>query len=129
MLITTTNELPGYTTALVLGEVFGVTVRRLDFGNTLSAGLSSMTGGEVPQLTNLVVQNRSQAMGRLVDSARRRGANAVLGMRFDTGDMSGTLSEVCAYGTAVWVEPVTDAARTQYEGLLAAGRVPAGPPR
>jgi uncharacterized protein YbjQ (UPF0145 family) len=128
MLIATTNDLPGYTTTLVLGEVFGVTVRRLDFGNTLTAGLS-MNGGEVPQLTNLVVQSRGQAMGRLVDSARRRGANAILGMRFDTGDMSGTLSEVCAYGTAVWVEPTSEAARTQYEGLVAAGRVPPEPPR
>ncbi|HEY3507405.1 MAG TPA: YbjQ family protein [Actinocatenispora sp.] len=128
MLIATTNEVPGYTTTRMLGEVFGVTVRRLDFGNTLTAGFSSMSGGEVPQLTSLVVQSRNQAMGRLVDAARRRGANAVVGMRFDTGDMSGTLSEICAYGTAVWVEPATDEARAQYGALVEAGRVPPAPP-
>src|SRR5690606_33271226 len=38
----------------------------------------------------------------------QRGANAVIGMRFDTGDIAQAFSEVCAYGTAVVVTPLEE---------------------
>jgi hypothetical protein len=50
-------------------------------------------------------------MGRMIDEARNRGANAVIAMRFDTSEMGDTWTEICAYGTAVVAVPVTDAAR------------------
>src|SRR3954462_13505646 len=50
-------------------------------------------------------------MGRMIDEARNRGANAVVAMRFDTSEMGDTWTEICAYGTAVVAVPVTDAAR------------------
>ncbi len=42
----------------------------------------------------------------MVQEAQRRGANAVVGMRFDTGEIAASFSEVCAYGTAVVVSPL-----------------------
>ena len=36
------------------------------------------------------------------------GANAIVMMRFDSGDIGSTMNEVVAYGTAVVVEPVQD---------------------
>lgn len=120
MLIVTTNDIPGYRIRLVLGEAFGITVRSLGFGG----GFSSLGGGEVSSATRLVIQCRNEAMGRLVAEACNRGANAIVGMRFDTGALTAGVNEVCAYGTAVWVDPVTDDAQAQYAQLVAAGRIP-----
>ena len=123
MLVVTTNDIPGYVIKAVYGEVFGVTVRSLGVGGGLSAGLRSMSRGEVPEITQLVVQSRNEAMGRMLYEAHNRGANAVIGMRFDTGEIMQQLSEVCAYGTAVLVEPVSDDAKRQY-ATLAQGQMP-----
>jgi hypothetical protein len=49
-------------------------------------------------------------MGRMLEAARQKGGNAVIGMRFDTSEMADTWTELCAYGTAVVAVPVTDAA-------------------
>ena len=46
MLITTTNEIPGYAVEEVYGEVFGLTVRSRNFGSQMGAGLKSLVGGE-----------------------------------------------------------------------------------
>jgi len=37
--------------------------------------------------------------------AAERGANAVIGMRYDANDVAEGVTEVLAYGTAVLVEP------------------------
>jgi uncharacterized protein YbjQ (UPF0145 family) len=124
MLVVTTNDIPGYEIRAVYGEVFGLTVRSLQFGAGLSAGFRSIGGGEVPEVTRLVAQSRNEAMGRMLQEAQQRGANAVVGMRFDTGEIMQRWAEVCAYGTAVWVSPVTEDARTQYDFLVQAGQMP-----
>jgi len=48
-------------------------------------------------------------MQRMWDMCVQRGGNAVVGMRYDTGDIASTFSEVCAYGTAVVVHPIATA--------------------
>ena len=57
--------------------------------------------GELKGLTKTLVQTRNQAMERLVEQARARGANGVLAFRFDVTEAADTGTEVCAYGTAV----------------------------
>jgi uncharacterized protein YbjQ (UPF0145 family) len=101
MLITTTNDLPGYEIQEVIGEVFGLTVRSRNVGSQIGAGLKSIMGGELRGMTKALVQSREQVMQRLVEEAEGRGANAILAMRFDTSEMGGTWTEICAYGTAV----------------------------
>ena len=101
MLITTTNDLPGYEIQEVIGEVFGLTVRSRNVGSQIGAGLKSIMGGELRGMTKALVQSREQVMQRLVEEAEARGANAILAMRFDTSEMGGTWTEICAYGTAV----------------------------
>jgi uncharacterized protein YbjQ (UPF0145 family) len=113
MLISTTFDLTGYEIRATLGEVFGLTVRSRNIGAGCIAGLRSIGGGEIPEFTKLLVQSRNEAMARMVSEAAGRGANAVIGMRFDGGAF-GQWSEICAYGTAVFVEPVTDYARQQH---------------
>lgn len=103
MLIVTTNDLPGYRIDEVLGEIFGLTVRSRNAFSQMGAGLKSIIGGELRGMTTALVESRNQVMQRLVDEANARGANAILAMRFDTSEMGGVWTEICAYGTAVRV--------------------------
>ena len=103
MIITTTNDLPGYEIEEVLGEVFGLTVRSRNVGSQIGAGLKSIMGGELRGMTKALVESRAQVTERMVEEAEARGANAILAMRFDTTEMGGTWTEICAYGTAVKV--------------------------
>ena len=111
MLIATTNELPGYVIDEVYGEVFGLTVRSRNAFSQMGAGLKSMLGGELKGMTENLINSRNEVMGRMLEAARARGGNAVVGMRFDTSEMGDTWTEICAYGTAVVAVPVTDGAR------------------
>ncbi|MFE0981521.1 YbjQ family protein [Streptomyces rochei] len=101
VLVVTTNDLPGHRVQEVLGEVFGLTVRSRHLGSQIGAGLKSLVGGELRGLTKTLVETRNQAMERLVEQARARGANAVLAFRFDVTEAADVGTEVCAYGTAV----------------------------
>ncbi len=123
MLITTGFDLPGYEITSVQGEIFGLTVRARNIGAGCIAGFRSIGGGEIPEFTKLLAQSRSEAMARMVEEARRLGSTAIIGMRFDSGAI-GQWSEICAYGTGVTVEPVTDYARQQYDYVMATGAMP-----
>ncbi len=103
MLIATTPDLPGYEVQEVLGEVFGLTVRSRNIGSQFGAGLKSMFGGELKGMTKALVDSREQVIQRMVDEAEAKGGNAILAMRFDTSEMGGNWTEICAYGTAVRV--------------------------
>ncbi|MDQ0844220.1 MULTISPECIES: YbjQ family protein [unclassified Streptomyces] len=103
VLVVTTNDLPGFHVEQVIGEVFGLTVRSRHLGSQIGSGLKSMIGGELKGLTKTLVETRNQAMERLVEQARTRGANAVLAFRFDVTEAADVGTEVCAYGTAVKV--------------------------
>ncbi|MEV6613260.1 YbjQ family protein [Streptomyces sp. NPDC051051] len=107
VLVVTTNDVPGHEVKQVIGEVFGLTVRSRNIGSQLGAGLKSVIGGELKGLTKTLVQTRNEAMERLVEAAGVRGANAVLAMRFDVTTAQDAGTEVCAYGTAVIIAPVS----------------------
>jgi uncharacterized protein YbjQ (UPF0145 family) len=123
MLITTSIDLPGYDVVAVQGEVFGLTVRARNIGAGCLAGFRSIGGGEIPEFTRLLTQSRNEAMARMVEEARRVGANAIISMRFDSGSI-GQWSEICAYGTAVSVAPVSDVAHRQFEQMMREGQLP-----
>ena len=103
MLISTTNDLPGYEITEVLGEVFGLTVRSRNFGSQLGAGFKSLAGGELKGMTKNLINSRNEVMERMVQEAQAKGGDAVVAMRFDTSEMGGNWTEICAYGTAVKV--------------------------
>ena len=101
MIVTTMNDIPGYEVDEVFGEVMGLTVRSRNFGSQLGAGLKSILGGELKGMTKALVESRRQVMERMVQEAEEKGANAIIAMRFDTSEMGGQWTEICAYGTAV----------------------------
>jgi uncharacterized protein YbjQ (UPF0145 family) len=101
MLISTMNDIPGYEITEVLGEVFGLTVRSRNVGSQLGSAFKSLAGGELKGMTKNLADSREEVMGRMVSEAEARGGDAVLAMRFDTSEMGGAWTEICAYGTAV----------------------------
>ena len=101
MLITTANDLPGYEITETLGEVFGLTVRSRNVGSQIGAGFKSLVGGELKGMTKALVDSRLQVIERMVEEAQAKGADAIVAMRFDTSEMGGNWTEICAYGTAV----------------------------
>ena len=106
VLVSTMNDLPGYTAEKVFGEVFGLTVRSRDFGSNFTASFRSLGGGEVPEYTQMLAESRHVAVMRMCQMAQQMGANAILAMRFDCNEIAQTMSEVAAYGTAVIVRKV-----------------------
>jgi uncharacterized protein YbjQ (UPF0145 family) len=103
VIVTTTNDLPGYEVVQVLGEVFGLIVRARNAFSNLTASLRSVFGGEVPEYTKLLADSRNHAIERLRLAAMEKGGNAVLAMRFDCNEIADIMSEIAAYGTAVIV--------------------------
>lgn len=104
MIITTTNELPGYRITEVLGEAFGLTVRSRNIGSQFGANLKSMFGGEIKGMTKNLADSREEAIERLVSEAESKGGNAILAMRFDSSELADMWTEIVAYGTAAKVE-------------------------
>jgi uncharacterized protein YbjQ (UPF0145 family) len=104
MLVVTTDSIPGYEVRHVIGEVVGVTARTF---NPYIEGVKSLNGRLNPQLVRLLTQIRQEAVAHMVDAANRRGANAIVGMRFDNRDVTPPWREICAYGTAVFVVSTT----------------------
>ena len=101
MIISTMNDLPGYEVTEVLGEVFGLMVRSRNVGSQIGAGFKSLAGGELKGMTKNLADSRIEVQQRMIAEAEEKGADAVLAMRFDTSEMGGNWTEVCAYGTAV----------------------------
>ena len=103
MIVCTTPYVPGQNITESKGMVFGLVVRSRGIGGNLMAGLRSLGGGEIHEYTSLLEDTRRQALDRLIRNATLTGANAIVSMRFDSSELSGTMSEIVAYGTAVVV--------------------------
>lgn len=105
MIVVTTEGVAGHRVVRALGQVFGVVVRSRGLGGNIVASLRTIVGGEIPEYTELLEQARRHAIDRMVRNASLMGANAVLMMRFDSGEMGQSMSEIVAYGTAALIEP------------------------
>ena len=103
MIVSTMNDIPGYEVEEVFGEVMGLTVRSRNLGSQIGAGLKSIVGGELKGMTKMLADSRRDVVGRMVEEAEAKGANAIIAMRFDTSELGNMWSEICAYGTAVRV--------------------------
>ncbi len=106
IIVSTMNDLPGYRVVQVHGEVFGITVRARNAFSNVGASFRTMFGGEVKGYTQMLSDSRLEAVERLRFATAQVGGNAVLAMRFDTGEIADIMNEVAAYGTAVTVESV-----------------------
>lgn len=102
MIVSTTFEVNGRTVTQHLGLVRGNVVRSRFIGRDIVTGLRMIVGGEIHEYTKLLAESREQALDRMIEHARSLGADAVIGVRFETTDAgAGQATEVLAYGTAV----------------------------
>lgn len=106
LLITTAFDVPGHEIVSQMGIVRGITVRSRGLGMQIVAGLNSLAGGRIGAYVSLCEHAREEALQFMLTHARERGANAVIGMRYDATELGPGISEVLAYGTAVFIRPV-----------------------
>ena len=110
-MVTTAFEIAGFRVTRNLGVVRGIVVRSRNVFVNIGAAFKSMVGGNITAWSQLCEQTRSDAFDIMIQHATELGANAIIGARYDATEVSGGVTEVLAYGTAVIVEPV-DAGET-----------------
>ncbi len=105
-MVTTAFELPGYVVVRNLGIVRGITVRSRSIIGNFFGGLQTIFGGNITIYTELCERARAETYRQMWNHASSMGANAVIGMRYESTELMAGLTEVLCYGTAVVVEPV-----------------------
>jgi uncharacterized protein YbjQ (UPF0145 family) len=116
----TTFDIAGHRTVKSFGVVQGIAVRSRNICMTICALLCSLGGGSNPFFVKLCEQTRQEAHVIMCQRARCKGANALVGIHFETNEIADGITEVCAYGTAVFVELGPNSTATQMECSYAA---------
>ena len=106
MMVTTSQDLPGYRIVRNFGIVRGIIVRSRSLLGSIGAGLQTIIGGNITILTELCENTREEAYELMMQHAAEHGANAVIAMRYDATEIMQGVTEVLAYGTAVQVERI-----------------------
>lgn len=100
---TTTFELPCSTILQNLGVVRGIVVRSRSIIGSIGASIQTICGGDISLYTTLSERTRRGAFESMLKHAEELGANAIIGIRYDTTDIGRGVTEVLCYGTAVVV--------------------------
>lgn len=103
MIITTTNDIPGKEIQ-ILGIVKGNTIRARWFGRDIAAGFKNLVGGEIVSYTDMVSKTREEAQHRMIEEAKKLGADAIVAVRFSATEVMPSTAEILAYGTAVKIK-------------------------
>ena len=104
MIITTSEQVEGKKIVRTIGWVKGNTIRARHLGRDIMAGFRGVVGGEITEYTKMMAEAREQAIQRMIEDAEKKGANAVVSMRFSTSMIMQNAAEVLAYGTGVVLE-------------------------
>ena len=100
----TTFEIKGFEITRNMGVVRGILVRSRSIFGTIGAGLQTLLGGNITILTELCEKTREDAFNIMVQHAEHLGANAIIGIRYESTEIFEGVTEVLCYGTAVYVE-------------------------
>jgi uncharacterized protein YbjQ (UPF0145 family) len=101
MIVTTGNDVTGHSISTYVGIVRGIVVRSPNIAQGLLGGLKQIVGGNIESYARVCEDAREEAYERMVRHAQERGADAVIGMRYDATEFAQGVTEVLAYGTAV----------------------------
>jgi uncharacterized protein YbjQ (UPF0145 family) len=101
MMVSTTENLPGREIKEILGVVFGSCVQTKHIGKDLRAMGRTFIGGESKAYTELMEESRRTAMERMINDAKKLGADAIVAMRYATAQTMHGAAEIIAFGTAV----------------------------
>jgi uncharacterized protein YbjQ (UPF0145 family) len=103
--IVTTDGITGTRIATTRGIVVGIAIRSRGVGGNILAGLDALgNNGALDEYRDELAAIRRDALGQMGREAAGLGANAVVGVRFDTAEVGHEMVEVVAYGTAVVIE-------------------------
>lgn len=100
MLLTTIETLPDQKFT-VLGLVRGNTVQCKNFGHDFMAGIKNLVGGEMSEYTDLMEESRTIATERMIREAECLSADAIIGVRYSSSEITAGAAEIMVYGTAV----------------------------
>jgi uncharacterized protein YbjQ (UPF0145 family) len=100
---TTSFSLEGHRITAHHGVVRGITVRSRSIFGTIGAGIQTLFGGDISLFSELCEKTRADSFSMMLEHAEERGANAVIGIRYDGTEVMSGVSEVLCYGTAVTV--------------------------
>ena len=109
---TSAFELPNFRITQNLGVVRGIVVRSRNMFATIGATFQTLVGGNITIWTKMCEETRSDAFEIMIQHASEIGASAIIGVRYDTTEISTGVTEVLAYGTAVIVEPTDSGYRS-----------------
>jgi uncharacterized protein YbjQ (UPF0145 family) len=99
--IVTTDDIAGARVATTLDVVIGIAIRSRGVGGNIMAGLDALgNGSALDEFRDDLVAIRREALARMTAEAEALGANAVVGVRFDSAEVGREMVEVVAYGTA-----------------------------
>ena len=101
---TTAFTLDGFRITKTFGIVRGIIVRSRSIFGTIGGSLQTLVGGNISLFSDLCEKTREDAFAMMLDHATQRGANAVIGVRYDATELMQGVTEVLCYGTAVLVE-------------------------
>lgn len=101
--LSNTSEIPMREITDVLDIVQGHTIFAIWLGRDLSAIVRLILGGELTEYTEMMGKARSVATQRMIAEAEKRGADAIINVRYATTSVIGSAAELFAYGTAVKV--------------------------
>lgn len=101
MMVTTGDSFGGKPVKQYLGIVRGLVVRSPTISQGLLGGLKSIVGGKIGAYTQMCEHGRDEAFQLMLEHAQTLNANAIIAMRYDTGELGQIGTEVLCYGTAV----------------------------
>ena len=101
MIVTSGNEVSGHSISKYVGIVRGIVVRSPNIAQGILGGLKQIVGGNIESYAEVCELAREEAYQRMVQHAQKRGADAIVGMRYDATEFAQGVTEVLAYGTAV----------------------------
>lgn len=104
MIILTIENVPGKKITEVKGLVKGSTVRAKHIGKDIGASFKQLVGGELNGYNEMLTEARKIAIARMVEDAKKQGANAIIGFRLTSAAVMQGAAEMLAYGTGVVVE-------------------------
>ena len=108
----------GYEIMEYKGMVWGISARAKDLGQDFAMGCKQISGGELSSYTALGDESRQRALDRMLQMAKRQGANAIINVEFELGGANQGASQAVVHGTAVVIKPIEN-----YVPVGAAGNI------
>ena len=104
MILVSSPSVPGKKIVKTLGLVKGNTIRARHIGKDVLAVFRNIVGGEIHEYTKLMAESREQAIDRMIESAEKMGAYAIISVSSTTSMISQGAAELMVLGTAVQIE-------------------------